>query len=148
MFFKHISFVFWNRISFLTYLVFFSCLLSFYEFHALLNLEIYNDLLFSSIFSLISRSYSSQTKGLNVNWVSLDENGVFKDSSQILKNQAAIYIYQFNLDKTKIYIGSAINIRLRFNQHKNRVKAGSTGCPIFYNSLLRRLGGITSDLVF
>jgi group I intron endonuclease len=68
----------------------------------------------------------------NVSWNTLNKNGLMENTLK-LKNQAAIYVYQFIKDKNKIYIGSTLNLSQRFRQHRYRISKDSVSCPKFYN---------------
>jgi len=81
-------------------------------------------------------SQSSQASmDLNIQWFTLDENGVIKTSNESLQNKAAIYIYQSILDEDKIYVGSTYNLIERFHRHRRAFNGGYNSCPIFYNSI-------------
>ncbi len=43
---------------------------------------------------------------LKVSWLKFNNKGLVVNSSIKLNNKAAIYIYQFISDKSKIYVGS------------------------------------------
>ena len=73
----------------------------------------------------------------NVFLITLKKNGYIKDSNIKLNNQAAVYIYQYTKDKSKIYVGSTFNLVQRFEQHKYRISKKSKSCPIFYNYVLK-----------
>jgi hypothetical protein len=70
---------------------------------------------------------------INVSWITLNQSGLIEDSAVRLNNEAAIYIYQFIEDNSKIYIGSTYNINNRIKQHRYSVNNGARTCPKFYN---------------
>lgn len=70
---------------------------------------------------------------INVSWITLNKSGLIEDSAVRLNNEAAIYIYQFIEDNSKIYIGSTYNINNRIKQHRYSVNNGARTCPKFYN---------------
>lgn len=67
-----------------------------------------------------------------VSWFTLNKKGLINDSIS-LKNKAAVYIYQYIGNKSKIYIGSTYNINQRIKQHRYSVKNGHRTCPKFFN---------------
>ena len=71
-----------------------------------------------------------------INWLYLNEKGYVlpnnKLSLSILEKKAGVYIYQYILDKSMIYIGSAYDITERIRQHRLSANKGKT-CPKFYN---------------
>ncbi len=72
---------------------------------------------------------------LNIQWFTLDNNELIKNSNESLQNKAAIYIYQFILDNEKIYIGSSYDLYNRFYQHRILALNDNIACPIFYNAV-------------
>jgi hypothetical protein len=75
----------------------------------------------------------------NVSWITLNKKGLIENLDIKLNNKAAVYIYQFVPDKSKIYIGSTFNLAQRFRQHRYRVSKDSKSCPKFYN-LIKKHG--------
>lgn len=72
----------------------------------------------------------------NIIWYDLDEKGFLINALGVIKvtlNNAGVYIYQLQMDKSKFYIGSSINIWNRVVQHRNAVSQGINTCPKFYN---------------
>ena len=70
---------------------------------------------------------------IKVSWIKLNNKGLVVNSSIKLNNKAAIYIYQFINDKSKIYVGSTCNLLERIKQHRYSVNNGNKNCPKFYN---------------
>lgn len=73
----------------------------------------------------------------SINWLYLNEKGYIlpndnKLSLSILEKKAGVYIYQYILDKSKIYIGSTGNIAERIRQHRRSANKGKI-CSKFYN---------------
>jgi len=77
----------------------------------------------------------------DIYWITLNKKGLIRDSNVRLNNKAAVYIYQFIKDESKIYIGSTINLAQRFRQHRYRISKNSQSCPIFYN-FIKKYGWI------
>jgi hypothetical protein len=70
---------------------------------------------------------------IKVSWIKLNKKGLVENSSIKLNNKAAIYIYQFINNKSKIYVGSTCNLLERIKQHRYSVNNGNKNCPKFYN---------------
>jgi len=70
---------------------------------------------------------------IKVSWIKFNSKGLVENSSIKLNNKAAIYIYQFINDKSKIYVGSTCNLLERIKQHRYSVNNGNKNCPKFYN---------------
>lgn len=74
----------------------------------------------------------------NVKWYNLDIEGYIVDNNFIIRpllNKAAIYVYKLFIDnKEKLYIGSTINMVVRFRQHKYRAEIHAR--DLKYNSIL------------
>lgn len=76
----------------------------------------------------------------NVKWYNLNKEGyIIKKHNKIiwpLPEKGGIYVYKFLLDEEKFYIGSTINIKQRFRQHKYRAEVFQR--ELIYNSVLYR----------
>lgn len=80
-------------------------------------------------------------KNNKIVWHNINKHGCLQNSSDIIKNQAGVYIYQKTLGETRYYIGSSIKLLDRINGHKYYVASWSKknykGSPKFYYSVLK-----------
>nr|YP_009469556.1 hypothetical protein [Pseudocercospora mori]AVE15066.1 hypothetical protein [Pseudocercospora mori] len=62
---------------------------------------------------------------------------MIKGDNKSLPQSPGIYAYRSKLDKSKVYIGSAINIAQRFRQHRYRCSIYKSNNSKFYNLVIK-----------
>lgn len=74
-----------------------------------------------------------------IKWYNLDDNGFIIDKNNYIINPlsttSGVYIYKFGEEDSKLYIGSTINFKQRFKQHRYRAKISSESKKLKYNSI-------------